>query len=197
MFVKLQLQSIESLRVKTAKAIAEIVEYPTSEMNTFYDKIFEQMESQNHRSDIDLVNHVFLWTLYSLEPCRLSDIWIARTVDWKNRKMDPSERPKDESDLLLVCGNLVVIESEKSKIISFVHKSVRDYLKQRGRALQKKSMLANPILFTEEEGHAIMALICVTYLHVRGEEILASFIALEEKVKESVDTEGISRYETF
>jgi len=49
----------------------------------------------------------------------------AETIDWNTRTVDPAKRHKTGRDLLLVCGNLVVLESAESENLSFfVHKSV-------------------------------------------------------------------------
>src|SRR5438552_7866713 len=129
------MNAIKSLRVKRLDAILSILGSPEKSMDGLYGSIFERITRQSE-SDVEIARHVFMWMTYALRPVELEEVVTAFTVDYKTASIDASRTPPNPQDLLLVCGNLVIVDnvtaSHKS-ILKLVHTSVKDYV--RGRAM--------------------------------------------------------------
>lgn len=170
--VELQLRSIDSHRVKTRNLIRTIVEHPALSMNDEYNRIFDQI-SRLPEHDRKLAKHIFMWMTYAFRPLTLEEVEYVFTIEWERFRLNPDDFPSNPKQLLLICGNLVVCEEKKiwqsGSVLSFVHASVKDYLRSKGHEIETNPRMQLSSLFTGEiEAHNVLAKTSITYLHFVG-----------------------------
>jgi hypothetical protein len=190
--VKLQLEQLKRVRVKSPAAIASMIETQSRTLDEFYDKLFAKINSQS-QCDRNIARHVFMWLMYSGQRITFGDIAASFTVDWKTRSIDETKRPPNLDDLLLVCENLVVSDSiehdpylpppalpfgvsapsaDTRRYLRFVHMSVPDYIRRRAESLNPFCSSGDHLLLSRLQASTEIALTSITYFCVRQQPLL-------------------------
>jgi WD40 repeat protein len=100
----------------------EILNETPVDMNQFYAKMVETI-LENRRA-VKLAASIFLWTLFSLRPLKVSELQSAL-------KLDTGQTVHNlEKSITAICGQLVIVNSMNE--VGIVHETARAYLLQDG-----------------------------------------------------------------
>lgn len=141
-----------------------------------YDEMLEQIRANPNPLPLRIVS----WVFYSQPPLRIDELLEALVVQ-KDQKTLPTDNIY-QPDILEDCQGLVVCDRH-TKVVNFVHETVREYIRE--RISRKKSGIVLP------EGPADLAQTCLHYL---GFEEFQHCCTDELSLKKRLDTWKFSAY---
>ncbi|KAK5630889.1 hypothetical protein RRF57_006604 [Xylaria bambusicola] len=118
------LQINDLLALQTERAIRDRLDALPTGLKKAYDEIYEKIKDRN-KYDRALADRAFKWVACTYEPLTSEELLSAIRLDSDSTAFDLSD-PITESQLLDLCNNLLVIDSQQ-KVWRFSHLSVIEY----------------------------------------------------------------------
>ncbi|KAI1298922.1 ankyrin repeat-containing domain protein [Xylaria venustula] len=127
MFQWVSLQINQLLSLETEEAILDRLGKLPPDLKTAYDEIYKRIEKR-HGYDRALAENALRWVMCAQRPLRSQELLAALCL---NPEKDPFGLSKiiTESQLLHLCNNLLVIDSQRS-VWRFSHLSVAEYFEE-------------------------------------------------------------------
>ncbi|KAL3470106.1 ankyrin repeat-containing domain protein [Aspergillus californicus] len=145
-WVALQIQRLAGC--STREAVEHSLQSLPNDLKATYDVIYGEIEALEPNEKA-LVDRALLWVMSASTPLRSDELLPAIRAEFRGDSLNLSSE-LDESILLSLCKNLLVIDSQLH-VWRFPHLSVADYLEHRGG-------------FSLQEAHSHSANVCLSLL---------------------------------
>lgn len=143
----------------TENEIDAALKRPPKDLEELYQKIFANINNQPPECR-KMALTIFRWLTCAKRPLTVSEIVHISAIKDGLSAVDPPDIPWRQSQVVLVCGNLVKINSQPN-VVEFIHSSVKDILMQRGPITVE---LGEYILGSEADVHRTIAEDCLVYM---------------------------------